>query len=82
MENVEEKEMMAFSWTGLFAVTGFCFFLFSLFIKFINGSHFSIFVTIGCISLVLAFFCFLNNRLTHKQVKTEKNEGSTIFQKE
>ena len=50
---MEEKEMKEFSWTGMFLVTGFCFFLFRLILKILDGTEPRIFLMIGSVSLFL-----------------------------
>jgi hypothetical protein len=44
---MEDREMKEFSWTGLFLVTGFCFFLFSAIMKLLAGEPVPIFTWIG-----------------------------------
>lgn len=79
MEDFEEKEMMKFSWSGLFFVTSICSFLFSLFLKLIDGTHISLFVKIGCITLVLAVFSVVNDILKQKETKKKTRKISPIF---
>jgi len=55
------KEETGFSWIGLFFATAICFFVFSIFIKIINGnpSHTLLFLLIGCISVALGMLSFI-----------------------
>jgi Na+/melibiose symporter-like transporter len=78
--NAEEKEMIEFSWTGMFAVTGFCFFLFSLFMKVIDGSNGSLFFFVGLISMGFALVSYLNKWMTKKERNEKTEEISTIFE--
>lgn len=82
MEDLEEKEMMKFSWTGLFAVTSLCFFLFAFFIKLIDGSHISLFLKVGLVNLGFAGLCFINKWLSRKEAKKKPREISPIFQRD
>ena len=50
---MEEREMREFSWTGLFLVTGCCFFIFSAVMKMLEGEHVPFFTWIGLASLLL-----------------------------
>lgn len=50
---MDEKEMMGFSWTGMFLVTGFSSFGFSQVLKVLDGSHSRILLIIGAISFFL-----------------------------
>jgi uncharacterized membrane protein YgdD (TMEM256/DUF423 family) len=50
---MEEKEMREFSWTGLFLVTGFCFFAFVIILELLDHTHPDYFTWIGGSSLLL-----------------------------
>jgi len=50
---MEEKELKEFSWTGLFIVTGLCFFAFSAVLEFLDHTHPRIFIWIGLVSIFL-----------------------------
>ncbi len=82
MEDFEEKEMMKFSWSGLFIVTSICSFLFSLVLKLIDGDHISVFIKIGVVSLVLASFSIVNSLLKQKTAKNRVKKVSPIFQED
>jgi hypothetical protein len=82
MEDYEEKEMRKFSWSGLFIVTSTCSFLFSLFLKFIDGQHISLFIKIGVASLILAFFSIINSLVKQKEAKSRTKKVSPIFNEE
>ena len=82
MEDFEEKEMMKFSWSGLFIVTSICSFLFSLFLKLIDGEHISLFIKIGFASLFLASLSLVNNLLKQKDAKSRTKKVSHIFQED
>ncbi len=58
-----EKESNEFSWTGLFLVTSGCFFLFSLFLKWIENREPGIFLWTGVICLVLGLISGSNELL-------------------
>jgi len=50
---MEEEEIKKFSWPGLFLVTSFCFFTFSLFLKFLEGTDPGVFLWVGIVSFFL-----------------------------
>jgi hypothetical protein len=50
---MEEKEMREFSWTGLFFVTGFCFFAFVIILELLDHTHPDYFIWIAGSSLLL-----------------------------
>jgi len=52
---MKDKQIDRFSWTALFLVTGFSFFVFSKMLKFLTGSQLPVFTWIGIISLVIGF---------------------------
>jgi hypothetical protein len=82
MEDFEEKEMMKFSWSGLFIVTSICSFLFSLVLKLIDGEHISLFIKIGFASLILASLSLVNSLLKQKDAKRRTKKVSPIFQED
>lgn len=82
MKEFEDKEIMEFSWTGLFSVTSFCFLLFSLFLKIINETDIFYFLLIGSISFILAVISFFYQRLLMIESKQKTKEISPIFQKD
>ena len=45
-----------FTWTGLFLVTGFCFFGFSVLLRFIGGAHIGLFTGIAIAAITLGVF--------------------------
>jgi hypothetical protein len=71
---MKPKDPTGFSWSGLFIVTAISFFLFSGFIKLINGSsiHSSMFFKIGMVSLVL---CVLSYIFTSADRSPSKKEN-------
>lgn len=66
---MKEKETSEFSWTGLFLVTSFCFFIFSSFLKFIDNTNPGIFLWIGFIALFLGLISSAGNMLDRKNVE-------------
>jgi hypothetical protein len=82
MEDFEEREMMKFSWPGLFIVTSICSFIFSFFLKLIDGVHTSLFIKIGFITLILACFSLLAKLLKRKGAKKKPQETSPGFQQD
>jgi hypothetical protein len=65
---MEEKDLREFSWTGLFIVTGCCFFLFSGVMKLLEGVHIPFFTWTGFASLLLGSLSTVGNLLA-KSVK-------------
>ena len=47
--------MREFSWTGLFFVTGFCFFAFTIILELLDHTHPDFFIWIAGTSLLLGF---------------------------
>ena len=64
--------MREFSWPGLFLVTGSCFFVFSLLLKFLNGSFPGVFIWIGIISLFLGILSWLGKSIPHADSKNKQ----------
>ena len=50
---MDEKEMMEFSWTALFFVTGVSSFIFNAILKILDGSHSHLLLMTGYITLFL-----------------------------
>lgn len=73
---MDEKEMREFSWPGLFLVTGFCFFLFSLILKFLNGSYPNIFTWISLVSIGLGILCWLGKSIPYAERKDNQKTTS------
>ncbi len=69
-----QKKETEFSWTSLFIVTAVSFFMFSAFIKLINGTpaHCGLFFKIGMTALVVGSLSFFND-LTVKPALKKKN---------
>jgi hypothetical protein len=70
---MDERDMREFSWPGLFLVTGTCFFIFSLLLKFLSGSYPVIFIWIGIISLSLGVLSWLGKSIPHADSKKKPN---------
>jgi membrane protein required for beta-lactamase induction len=69
---MDERDMREFSWPGLFLVTGTCFFIFSLLLKFLSGSYPGIFIWIGIISLSLGILCWLGKSIPYADSKKKQ----------
>lgn len=50
---MNDKETDQFSWTALFLVTGFSFFVFSKTLQYLDGSHMPAFTWIGVIAILI-----------------------------
>ena len=73
---MEEKEMRQFSWTGLFLVTGLCFFAFSFILKFLDNSHPRKFLWIGGICLFLGLLNAVTTFVTNTSGKDRRKLSS------
>ena len=69
---MDERDRREFSWPGLFLVTGTCFFIFSLMLKFLSGSYPRIFIWIGIISLFLGILNWLGKYIPHADNKKKQ----------
>jgi hypothetical protein len=60
---MEQRETTQFSWIWLFVITAVSFFMFSGFVKVLNGSsaHAALFFKIGIVALVLGAIAFINS---------------------
>ncbi|MEI9943333.1 MAG: hypothetical protein WDN26_03860 [Chitinophagaceae bacterium] len=76
MKDFDVKEQEKFPWPGLFLVTGFSFFLFSLFLKYINYSY-SNFLKVGLVSIAIGGVCLLYQLLQSsvQPVKTKRRRS-------
>jgi hypothetical protein len=70
---MEEKELKEFSWTGLFIVTGLCFFGFSAILEFLDHTHPKIFIWIGLLSIFLGILNMIS-KLTTRSVTKKRNK--------
>jgi hypothetical protein len=73
---MEKDEIKVFSWTGLFLVTSVCFFVFSNFIKFLEGYPPRIFIWIGFIALFLGLVSGAADFAKHSHNKKKSNTAS------
>jgi hypothetical protein len=73
---MEEKEMREFSWTGLFFVTGFCFFAFVIILELLDHTHPDYFIWIAGSSLFLGFLNTLSSLMTRASHKNKRNLSS------
>lgn len=70
---MDENEMKEFSWPGLFLVTGFCFFVFSLVLKLLNGEYPDIFNWVSLSSAGLGILSWLSKLIPYAERKDIKN---------
>jgi len=70
---MEEKELKEFSWTGLFIITGLCFFGFSAVLEFLDHSHPRIFIWIGAGSIFLGILNMIS-KLTARPSLKKRNK--------
>jgi protein-S-isoprenylcysteine O-methyltransferase Ste14 len=67
---MEDNDVKGFSWTGLFFVTGLCFFAFCGVLQFLDHAHPSVFMWIGCVAI---FFGALN-AISKSLTRTTKSD--------
>ena len=65
--------MREFSWPGLFLVTGFCFFVFSLILKLLNGEYPAVFTWISIVAVSLGILSWLAKSIPYSERKDIKN---------
>ena len=70
---MNENEIREFSWPGLFLVTGFCFFVFSLVLNFLNGEYPYMFNWISLSSASLGVLSWLGKSIPYSERKDIKN---------
>ena len=68
--------MKEFSWTGLFLVTSFCFFAFSMILELLDHTHPALFIWIGGISLFLGLLNAILTSLTRSSGKDKRKLSS------
>ncbi len=73
---MDENEVKGFYWPGLFLVTGFCFFLFSLILKILNGSYPTIFTWITLVSISLGILSWLGKSIPYAERKDNQKTTS------
>jgi len=73
---MEEKEMREFSWTGLFLVTSFCFFAFSIILELLDHDHPDFFIWIAGSSLFLGLINGISTLLTRTSGKRRRKLSS------
>jgi len=66
---MEEKELKEFSWTGLFIVTGLCFWGFSAILEFLDHTHPRIFIWIGSASVLLGVLNMISKLVSRTSIK-------------
>jgi hypothetical protein len=71
-QEIQEKEMMKFSWTGLFLVTGFSSFIFSAVMKVLDGDHSRFLVLIGVAGVSLGLLNWVLNQTGTRKRKNEQ----------
>lgn len=77
---MDEKEMMNFSWTGRFLVTGFSCFLFSMMLKILDGDHSRFLVLTGTVTLILGLLNWAGRIMsTAASPKKERESSLTDF---
>lgn len=72
MKSREEKEMIYFTWTALFAVIGFSCLLFAFFLKVADGTFTLFFVITGIVMTILGGLSFFFKWQAERQVKKRK----------
>ena len=75
-QEMQEKEMMKFSWTGFFLVTGSSCFIFSTVLKVLDGNHSKWMIMIGAISFSLGLLNWVMNHL--QPVRKRKEEQPSL----
>jgi hypothetical protein len=75
---MRQKETAEFSWPGLLIVTSFCFLVFSVLIKYLNGSpvHSALFFKTGIVAFVLFALTYaagLSVKVEEKRKKERSN---------
>jgi uncharacterized membrane protein YgdD (TMEM256/DUF423 family) len=73
---MEEREMREFSWTGLFLVTGLCFFIFSGILEYLDHTHPSFFIWIGSISIFLGLLNIATRSMSRATSKANRKLSS------
>lgn len=77
---MDEKEMMNFSWTGRFLVTGISCFLFSMMLKILDGDHSRFLVLTGAVTLTLGLLNWAGRIMsTAASPKKERESSLTDF---
>ena len=71
---MEDLDIPKFSWTGLFFVTGACFLAFSFTLKLLGGSHVSLFLIVGLVSLGFGVLAYINELVSKKEAEKAKSE--------
>ncbi len=72
----QEKEMMRFSWTGFFLVTGSCSFFFSIIMNILDGSHSRFLLLIGSVTVSLGLLNWVLNQ--SQSGRKRKNEQPSV----
>jgi hypothetical protein len=68
--STEEKEIISFSWGGLFVVTGICSLVFSIVLKLADGEHSPLFIKMGLLSIGIALLRCIGRTLYNLLRKT------------
>ncbi|MEO6612316.1 MAG: hypothetical protein ABIT05_06245 [Chitinophagaceae bacterium] len=72
-QEMQEKEMMKFSWTGFFLVTGCSSFIFSMALKILDGAPPRILLLIGTVTISLGLLNWMiNYSLSLRKSKNEQ----------
>jgi hypothetical protein len=71
-QEMQEKEMMRFSWTGFFLVTGCSSFIFSAVMKILDGAHSRFLVLTGFVTVSLGLLNWVFNRSHTGRKKNEQ----------